>query len=109
MGGPKSGTCTIARCPAPPPSRRACKNRGIDKRDNVKKQLIKKNGMWMERAGVAAIVLGTAAAAKADGISEALTEMGTFATSVGGGAAAVIAVAVVFAGIKLGKRLLGKV
>jgi len=44
-----------------------------------------------------------------DGIGDAITSMGGLATSVGGGAAAVIAVAVVFVTIKLGKRLLGKV
>ncbi|MES2505398.1 MAG: hypothetical protein V4599_01765, partial [Verrucomicrobiota bacterium] len=71
----------------------------------MKKQ-IKKNGMWMERGLVAGIALASAGAAKADGITEALSEMGTMATAVGGGAAAVIAVAVVFTGIKLGKRLL---
>lgn len=63
----------------------------------------------MERAAVAGIALATAGAAKADGVTEAITEMGDMATSVGGGAAAVIGVAVVFALIKLGKRLLGKV
>lgn len=73
------------------------------------KAMIKKNGMGIERAAIAGAVLLAAGAAKADGISEALTEMTGFATAVGGGAAAVIGVAVVFAGIKLGKRLLGKV
>lgn len=58
---------------------------------------------------VAAVLAASAATAKADGVSEALDAMGDLATSVGGGAAAVLAVALVFVGIKLGKRLLGKV
>lgn len=54
-------------------------------------------------------LLASATAAKADGISDALTEMTDLSTSIAAGSAAVIAVAVVFVGIKLGKRLLGKI
>jgi len=60
-------------------------------------------------AGVGAAMLAASPAAKADGIADALDEMGGLSTALGAGTAAVIAVAVVFVGIKLGKRLLGKI
>ncbi len=56
-----------------------------------------------------AALMASAPAAKADGIADALDEMTGLGTAVGAGSAAVIAVAVVFVGIKLGKRLLGKI
>ncbi len=56
-----------------------------------------------------AAIMASAPVAKADGVADALDEMSGLGTAVGAGSAAVIAVAVVFVGIKLGKRLLGKI
>lgn len=53
-------------------------------------------------------VLAITNAAKADPIADAVTELGTLATSVGGGATALLSIAVVFVGVKLAKRLLNK-
>lgn len=61
------------------------------------------------RALATAGLLASATAAKADPIADAITELGTLATAVGGGATAILSVAVVFVGIKLARRLLNKV
>lgn len=63
----------------------------------------------MALALVGTALVASAPMAKADGIADALTEMEGMGTAVAAGSAAVIAVAVVFVGIKLGKRLLGKI
>jgi len=60
-------------------------------------------------ATIAAFALASVQSAKADAISEAVTELGDLDTAVAAGSAAIVAVALVFVGIKLGKRLLGKV
>lgn len=69
--------------------------------------------MKSNRSSIAALmgaaVLAASVPAKADGIADAITSMADLATDVGAGSLAVITVALVFVGIKLGKRLLGKV
>jgi len=63
----------------------------------------------MALALAGAALMASAPVAKADGVADAISEMGDLGTAVGAGSTAVIAVALVFVGIKLGKRLLGKI
>jgi len=58
---------------------------------------------------VATVLGATAMNAKADGVADALDAAGDYSTAVGAGSTAIIAVALVFVGIKLGKRLLSKI
>ena len=103
-------TVPLARPAFPPfpPGVVASKRAGSEQNHAMKNRI---HSSLVRYGVVAATALAPLAARAddADPIGTAVTDMGSLSTSVGAGATAILAVAMVFVGIKLARRLLGKV
>jgi hypothetical protein len=69
---------------------------------------LRRSSNKLATVGTLAAVAGAATAKAADPIADAITQMGTLATSIGGGTTVVLGVVAVFVGLKIAKRLMGK-